>query len=619
MVSSIPSTSGFIRLAGLLAVLVFLSSIHAFSAQVEATLDRDTVPAGEGALLTLTIEGGSAEEPEIPAVENLIVQPRGRSQQMRMFNGRTSVSMTYNFAVGSHTPGDYQIPAIDVTVDGGKLSTRPLKLKVLDSGAAKPPAGMPPNAQGQAPSGGGEGEDAGKRFGFLTVELADTARKHVYVGEIAPVRIRAWIPTDSRANLRSGIKPEGKAFTLHNVSDRPQQEYEMKDGKRYLVVTWFGGISATKDGKYPVSLSVDATVAVRDGNALKPRRRTGGPFDDPFFDNIFEDMNTPMIQKDVTLKSEDQEIEVRPLPEKGRPEGFSGAVGEFKFDDWNLPSDWKTGEPQQVGARVSGSGNFALLKAPALTPREKWKTYSGKDEFTPGDVASFSGTKTFQFSAMPRKGGDMDASLEFSFFDPVAGVYKTITSESKKLRVTGEDMREDKPAPVDAPKEPAKKESTLVGLHPGLSPRGNLVPLVSRPAFAVLLGTGGGLACLGGLLAFIRIRRGNPQRIARLAVEKAVQEALRTAGTCAAVNDVPGFFAAGRLAIQHRLGFAWNQSPLAITTAEIQARMPVDSPVAGFFAEADRHDYSRRPVREVDPKWRALLDEAMSFLTSSAA
>ena len=100
MVSSIPSTSGFIRLAGLLAVLVFLSSIHAFSAQVEATLDRDTVPAGEGALLTLTIEGGSAEEPEIPAVENLIVQPRGRSQQMRMFNGRTSVSMTYNFAVG---------------------------------------------------------------------------------------------------------------------------------------------------------------------------------------------------------------------------------------------------------------------------------------------------------------------------------------------------------------------------------------------------------------------------------------------------------------------------------------------------------------------------------------
>ena len=75
-------------------------------------------------------------------------------------------------------------------------------------------------------------------------------------------------------NLRSGIQPEGKAFTLHNVSGQPQQTQEMKDGKRYLVVTWFGGISATKAGKYPASLSVNATVAVRDTAA--PSSRAAG-------------------------------------------------------------------------------------------------------------------------------------------------------------------------------------------------------------------------------------------------------------------------------------------------------------------------------------------------------
>ena len=147
----------------------------------------------------------------------------------------------------------------------------------------------------------------------------------------------------------------------------------------------------------------------------------GGPFDDPFFDSVFDQMNTPMIQKDVTLKSVDQEIEMRPLPTEGRPAGFTGAVGDFKFEGAQIPDNWKTGEPQQIIAKLGGSGNFALMKAPELTPADAWKTYSGKDEFSAGDEASFSGSKSFQFSAVPRKGGEQEVALEFSYFDPAAG------------------------------------------------------------------------------------------------------------------------------------------------------------------------------------------------------
>lgn len=601
----------------MLALAVITPSLVS-AAGVEAELDRESVAAGNGALLTIRISGGRAGRPEIPGVPNLIVEERGQSQQMQIVNGQTSVSVSYSYAVGSNTPGDYQIPAIDVNVDGKKLSTKPLKLKVLDSAVAKPPAGMPPNAPGSQSTGEGEDDAGGRRFGFLTVEPATNDRKYVYVGEIAPVRIRAWLPADSRANLRSGIQPEGKAFTLHNVSDQPQQTQEMKDGKRYLVVTWFGGISATKAGKYPASLSVNATVAVRDTTAPKPKRRTGGPFADPFFDNIFEDMNVPMIQKDVTLKSDDQEIEVRPLPSEGRPPEFTGAVGEFKFDATEIPSDWKTGEPQQVRARLSGTGNFGLMKAPGLTPPGDWKVYPGKDEFTPGDVASFAGSKVFQFNAVPQKAGEEDVALSFSYFDPAAGAYKTITSPAKKIRVTGEDIAEDEPEPESAPKEPAKKVAGLVPQHEELSPPGLLLPLVSRPAFTTLLATGGGLCVLGGVIALLRLRRSDPKRLARAAVEKATLEALQAAGQCAAARDVSGFFAAARLAIQQRLGAMWNQPAQAITLAEIKARIPDDSPVARFFVEADRQAYSRQSAGEIPPQWKALLDEAMASLTPTA-
>ena len=601
------------------ACLMLAASLTAPASAVEvgAQLDRDAVPVGNGALLTLHISGGRAGQPEIPEVPNLIVQPRGQSQNIEIVNGSMSTSVTYNYAVGSNTPGDYQIPAIEVTVDGKKFTTQPLKLKVLDAGAAQPPAGVAPNPAGVPPAGGREQDTGEKRFGFLTISPVAQDRSYVYVGEIAPVRIQAWIPADARAQLH-GIQPEGKAFTLHHVSDRPQQSQEIKDGKRYLVLTWYGGISATKAGKYPAALSLDASVTVRDTSAPKPRRRIGGPFDDPFFDNIFDDMNAPMIQKDVTLKSDNQEIEVRALPTDGKPGGFTGAVGEFKFDAWDMPAQWRTGEPGQITARLSGTGNFALMNAPDITPSDAWKTYPSKGEFTPGDVASFAGSKSFQFNAVPRKGGAQDVALAFAFFNPKSGTYQTITSPVKKIQVAGQDMVEIKPAAAPAVKEPEKKnDGNLVGQHLTLTPAASLVPLVSKPAFIWLIVMGGGLCVLGKMVAWLRAWRGNPARVARKALDRATREALQSAARCAAAGDVAGFFAAARLAIQEHLGALWNQPAQAITLADVHARIPDDSPVSKFFREADRHAYSHQHVGEILPQWRTLLDESLAYLTTS--
>lgn len=607
-----------ILIAAGLTTLLCLSAVSA--AEVEAALDRDSVPAGNGALLTLKISGNESGQPVIPPVDKLIVQPRGKSQQMQMYNGTTTVSTTYSYVIGSNTPGDYVIPAIEVAVGGGKFSTQPLKLKVLDAGAAQPPAGLPQgNSSNPQPAEPPQDETGEKRFGFLTVELADSARKHVYVGEIAPVRIQAWLPAESRTQLRSGIQPEGKAFTLHNVSNQPQQTQEIKDGRRYTVVTWYGGISATKAGKYPASLSLNATVAVRDPSApQQPRRRMGGPFDDPFFDSVFDNMNAPMIQKDVTLKSEDQEIEVLPLPTEGRPAGFTGAVGQFKLESPEIPGEWKTGEPQQIGARITGSGNFSLVNAPELVPAAGWKSYPGKSDFAAGDATSFSGTKSFRFSAVPGKGGEQEASLAFSFFDPDAGAYQTVATPPKKVRVTGADIPVDEPAAAAEPeKKVEKKTAGLVGQHLRRSPAATLTPLASRPAFRVLLALAAVLVVSGRILARLLAWRGDPVRLARIATEKATREALETAGKCARAKDVQGFFAAARLAVQQRLGALWNQPAQAITSAEVLSRIPGDSPVARFFREADQFEYSRQGAGEIEPQWRALLDEAMASLTPS--
>ena len=591
-------------------VALFVSTIFTSQAvEVVAQLDRESVAAGEGALLSLEVSSDLLVRPKLPAVENLIVRPHGQSKEIQLINGRSTTTVRYTYLVGAQVPADYIIPPIEIEVDGNKFSSQPLKLQVIDAGAVQPPAGMPQDQQDPVP----EEETGEDRFGFLTVELADSERKHAYVGEIAPVRIRAWLPAGAQANLRSGIQPEGGGFTLHNVSSQNQQTEEIREGKRYTVVTWFGGISASKAGKLPASLSVNATVAVRDSAAPRQkRRRTGGPLDDPFFDSAFDRMNTPMIQKDVTLKSDDQEIEVRPLPTKDRPVGFTGAVGDFKFDNVEFPRSWKTGEPQQITMRLSGSGNFALMNAPVLTPEDGWKTYQGKDEFNAGDQAAFSGNKTFQFSAVSRKSGKQDAAFEFSYFDPMAEIYKTLTWPISDIQVSGNDMPVDKPVATSEAKEPQKKKVEMAGLHEAPSPRRSLLPLVSRKGFTEVIVISSTLFGLGIILGGLRIRREDPKRRDRERLEATIREAV-----AAAVSEktAQGFFAAARLAIQQKLGALWDQPALAITTAEVTARIASDSPVMRFFQEADLHEYNRHNASEILPQWRDLFVEALSSIT----
>ena len=606
----------FIRLTCLCLVLLGSHSLCR-AAEVTARLSQDTAKVGEGVTLSLRITGGHSSQPVMPEIENLIIQLSGQSQQLQTINGKTSSSLTLNYVVGSNIAGEYEVPPIEITVGAEKISTPPLKLKVFADVATQLPNGITPNSAASPQRSPAAAED---QFGFLTIELATNERKHVYVGEIAPVRIRAWLPVDSRASLTSAIQPEGKAFTLHNVTQSPEQTREEKDGKTYLVATWYGGMSATKAGTYPAALSLNATVAVRDAASPNQARRRSGPFGDPFFDSAFDQMNARYIEKQVKLASKDQKIEVRPLPKEGRPENFTGAVGEFKLEPSKLPALWQTGEPQRIIASVSGSGNFSLMKAPELNPSEVWKTYDGKDEFTPSDQASFAGTKKFQFSAVPRKGGEYEVNMEMSYFDPTAGEYKTILSPAAKMQIAGADLVETQEEPASAVISPPTKVEERLAAQKFSNKKGApLIPLVSRREFIPLLTAALALTCIGGGLEWYKRRQNDPQRRAKLASKKAQQLALQAAATSAAAMDAMGFFTAARRAIQEHLGLLWDQAPQAITLAEVSERLPADSPVIGLFREADSYEYGRQQASaESFPKWKKSLDQALQTLNRTS-
>src|SRR5438105_3901229 len=161
---------GFAVVRGLILMLVLGASLRMYGATFTATLDRDTIKFGEQATLSLTISGGSPSvEPTLPKIPNLQSGQIGTSQNMMINNGQVTSTISYNFMLSPTQTGDFQIPVLTVEVNGEKLASQPLQLKVLRPDAP-PPAGA----------------NAATQLAFLRLTLPKT---NMYVGEMFVARL----------------------------------------------------------------------------------------------------------------------------------------------------------------------------------------------------------------------------------------------------------------------------------------------------------------------------------------------------------------------------------------------------------------------------------------------
>src|SRR5690606_22269764 len=70
------------------------------------------------------------------------------------------------------------------------------------------------------------------------------------------------------------------------------------------------------------------------------------------------------VAEDKLLSSGTRTINVKPLPETGKPDDFTGAVGSFDFSVTPSKTSLETGESLQLDVTVSGKGNLKLFTLP---------------------------------------------------------------------------------------------------------------------------------------------------------------------------------------------------------------------------------------------------------------
>lgn len=140
----------------------------------------------------------------------------------------------------------------------------------------------------------------------------------------------------------------------------------------------------------------------------------------------------------VLLKSQNVKINVKPLP-AGAPDGFNGAVGNFKFSTSVTPTNLMVNDALNYVVKISGSGNLPLIDNPVPEWPQEFEVYDPKLKSSSNTKSNkITGSKSWDYLAIPRNGGEyVFKGLSFTYFNPRTKKYKTITQEDRKIVVEG--------------------------------------------------------------------------------------------------------------------------------------------------------------------------------------
>ena len=432
-----------VKLLGFFLILL-LGWIPAGRAQqVQAELSQEYSGVGQPVRLNISVTGSrGAQVPQQLNIDGIDARFIGKSEQMQwqMKGGgvNSTATSTFSYLIVPLRQGDFTIPPIPVTVGGKTVKTLPLTLHVMGgqgvpvrpaipvpkSQTGRQSVSPPSSAQATPRSQGSQSEEKKITFGDLIIP-----KKTLYVGEVVPVELRFYFDAGYPARLPDRPIFAGEGFTVMPFS-KPIEKQQEVDGRVYNVVIFQTAISAAKAGTLEIApATIESQVQV-------PSRSPSG-FDD-FFGGFFGNMMSGDIRQ-ITVRTQSAKLEVKPLPKDGRPEDFSGAVGQFSLQASAAPKQASAGDPISFNVTVSGRGNFDAMAPPVLLDAEGWRSYPPGEKFeaSPSDPVGFNGEKRFEFMIVAREDRSKTPVAQLSFFDPSLEKYVTIKSTAIEVTAKG--------------------------------------------------------------------------------------------------------------------------------------------------------------------------------------
>jgi hypothetical protein len=393
--------------------------------QFTASVDRTAISLSETLTLTFEVQSGglSAPDPKLPDLSDFrTISGPNQSSTFQLINGRTSSSKIYTLILQPRREGTLTIGAAELVYDKKRYQTEPIAISVASVGSAPPPQTQSTPSV-PTPRSAASGDDL-----FVQVS-AD--KNQAYQNEQVVLTYTIYTKISVSAYEISKL-PAMPGFWVEEFPAPPQGP-DVRDvvigGTHYrAAVIRRVALFPTRTGELRIDpLEVTCQVQVRD-----TRRRSRDPFD-LLFDDPFSRFRT----QEKLIATDPLSLRVLPLPEAGKPANFSGAVGDFDLDVSLDRRAASTNEALTMTVRCSGSGNIKMLPPPDFRAPPDFEAYEPKESVQVNKSGSrVSGAKTYEYVFIPRFPGKQKLpAISFSYFDPAAKSYRTLTEGGFELTI----------------------------------------------------------------------------------------------------------------------------------------------------------------------------------------
>lgn len=379
------------------------------------------VELGEQFKLTYSLnqKGTNLQVPTLEGFDLLMGPSTSQNMSFSNINGKTTqtVSFSYTYVLEGVKEGTYQIPAATVTVDGKQYRSNTLSIRVVKgSGSRSSGAGQGGSRAARPEAGANINEEN------LFVKV-DVSRRNLYMGESLLATIKVYTRVDL-VNFGQSKFPSFDGFLAEEIPTPQRIELvrETYDNKIYNV-----GI-IRKVLLFPQHTG-EITIDPFELECIVRQQLGGRSFFDDFFGNY----------RDVRVKRSSRpiRINVKALPEEGRPLGFSGTVGNITMRASVSTDTLKANDAITYRVVFQGTGNLKLLEAPKLNFPPDFDTYEPKvtKDIKTGDNGMY-GTVSFEYLLIPRYAGDYKIpEVRYSFFDTHSNTYRTLYGHEYNIHV----------------------------------------------------------------------------------------------------------------------------------------------------------------------------------------
>lgn len=399
-----------------LTLFIIFSAVVSAQVKVVASVDKKKINLNQHISFEVKAEG-SEEFPQVdlsPINDFTIASGPSQSSSYQMFNNKVTTAYSLSWNLLPKKKGKLTIPSLKVVVDRKSYITKPITIQVSKSSRSRSKRTQQPEPETQ----------------YIFLE-AYTDKREAYIGEQITVEFMLYTQVNIN-DLSISQKPQGIGFWKEELQSPRSPKFRLRelDGVRYNVAS-LGKIAlfSTETGQLILDpMILDVTASSRSVNRFPT-------FDDLRFGDPFSIF--PQSER-FRLESEPVELTIHPLPEEGRPENYSQAVGQFSLSTYIDSSEVEVNRAVTFKVELKGTGNLNLVEINEPDFPGGVEIFDRKRPVFDRDVFrdDFTGVKLWEYIIMPRRSGlFIVPEMELVYFNPAENSWKVIRSKPLRLNV----------------------------------------------------------------------------------------------------------------------------------------------------------------------------------------